>query len=427
MTPKSVFLKEMQSRGFVHQCTDLETLDNIANAEKPMVVYIGFDATAKSLHVGNLVQIMALRRVQQAGHKPIILMGGGTTKVGDPSGKDEMRKVLSFEDIEENIRNIKRVFEKYVTFGDGPTDAILLNNDEWLSHINYLDFLRDYGKHFTINRMLTFESVKARLDREQPLSFLEFNYMILQAYDFYYLNKKYQCALEIGGSDQWGNIINGVELTRRVSGKTVHGLTTPLITTSSGAKMGKTAQGAVWLDPRQLPSYDFWQFWRNTEDADVGKFMRLFTDMPVEEIEELEKKKGAEINEVKKRLANEATLMAHGQEALDKVLQTVSSLYEQGNAEDYQVINGTIESALPLIPLQESDLGTGLPAFEIVYLSTLAASKGEARRLIKGNGAKINGQAITDENAIVSESDFNQDNILKVSFGKKRHALLQLI
>ena len=426
MTVQSEFLQEMQSRGFVHQCTDLIELDKSALDDKPLTIYIGFDATAKSLHVGNLVQIMALRRLQQSGHKPIILMGGGTTKVGDPSGKDEMRRVLTDADIEENIQNIRRVFEKYVTFGDGPTDAIMLNNDSWLSELNYLEFLRDYGKHFTINRMMTFESVKSRLEREQPLSFLEFNYMILQAYDFYHLNKKYGCSVEIGGSDQWGNIVNGVELTRRVSKNTVYGLTTPLITTSSGAKMGKTAKGAVWLDPQQLPTYDFWQFWRNTEDADVGKFLRLFTDLPVSEIQNLEKAQGAEINEVKKQLANETTKMAHGEEALNAVLKTVASLYEGNATQDYRIVNRAIESALPIVTVPKDDFNDTMPVVDLFTLSGLAKSKGEVRRLIKGSGAKLNDAVIADDSATISASDFNEDNVLKLSFGKKKHALIHL-
>lgn len=425
MTYTSQFLNEFSRRGFLNQCTDLEALDAHIT-QGPLTLYVGFDATAKSLHVGNLVQIMALRRAQQAGLKPLVLMGGGTTKIGDPSGKNEMRKMLTPADIDDNIANIKRIFTNYVTFGDGPTDAIMVNNDAWLSPLNYLDFLRDYGRHFSINRMLTFDSVKSRLDNEQPLSFLEFNYMIFQAYDFCYLNEKYGCALQIGGGDQWGNIINGVELTRRVRQKTVYGLTTHLITTASGAKMGKTAAGAVWLDPAMISTFDLWQFWRNTEDKDVGRFLRLFTDLPTEHIAELERLEGAAINEAKVILANAATTLAHGPEAVAQVQETVAQLFVEKSDHDYTIgENGTLESALPIIDILASNLP--LPAFDILHLSGLVASKGEAKRLIQGNGARLNGETITDENQSVTTSDFNGDGILKVSAGKKRHALLKRI
>src|SRR4051812_23649020 len=323
---RSSLLKLLDERGYIHQVTDAEALD--ALAQKQVVPgYIGFDATAPSLHVGNLVQIMQLRRLQQAGHKPIVLMGGGTTKVGDPSGKDESRKLLTSEEIDANIASIRRVFERFLTFGDRPSDAILLNNDDWLSGLEYIPFLREVGRHFTINRMLTFDSVRLRLDREQPMTFLEFNYMILQGYDFLELSRRSGCRLQLGGSDQWGNIVNGIELGRRIDGADLYGVTTPLITTADGAKMGKTAQGAVWLDGEQLSPYDYWQFWRNTQDADVGKFLRLFTDLPLDEIKRLEGLPGAEINQAKIVLATEATAMLHGRDAASAAESTARETF----------------------------------------------------------------------------------------------------
>src|SRR3954454_16458376 len=325
----SSLLRVLDERGYIHQLTDAAALDRLAEKET-VTAYIGFDATASSLHVGSLVQIMMLRRLQQAGHKPIVLMGGGTTKVGDPSGKDESRRLLTSEEIDANIAGIRRVFEHFLTFGDGPSDAIMLNNAEWLDSLKYIDFLREVGRHFTINRMLTFESVKLRLDREQPMTFLEFNYMILQAYDFLELSRRAGCRLQLGGSDQWGNIVNGIELARRIDGAEVFGVTSPLITTADGAKMGKTAAGAVWLNPDLLSPYDYWQFWRNTEDADVGRFLRLFTTLPLPEIARLEALDGAEINEAKKTLATEATALLHGREAATGAADTARKTFEQG-------------------------------------------------------------------------------------------------
>jgi len=318
---KSDFLRSMSERGYIHQCSNEEELDRRAN-EETITAYVGFDCTAKSLHVGNLLGIMMLRKLQQSGHKPIVLIGGGTTRVGDPSGKDDTRKLLSDEQINENIAGIKKVFERFLTFGDGPTDAVMVNNADWLLKLNYIHFLRDYGRHFTLNRMLTFESVKQRLDREQPLTFLEFNYMIFQAYDYLELFRRHGCSLQMGGSDQWGNIINGIELGRRVDGAELFALTTALLTTSSGAKMGKTAKGAVWLNEDMLSPYDYWQFWRNTEDSDVGRFLRLFTELPIERIEELEKLEGAELNDAKKLLASEACAMAHGPDKAQEAAET---------------------------------------------------------------------------------------------------------
>ena len=403
---QSDLLRLLNDRGYIHQLTDADGLD--AAASKTIIPgYIGFDATAPSLHVGSLVQIMMLRRMQQAGHKPIVVMGGGTTKVGDPSGKDESRKMLSAEDIDENIASIRRIFDNFLTFGDGPTDAVMINNADWLDALQYVDFLRDIGPHFTINRMLTFDSVKLRLDREQPLTFLEFNYMILQAYDFLELSRRNECRLQLGGSDQWGNIVNGIELTRRIDGKQLFGLTTPLITTADGGKMGKTASGAVWLNADQLAPYDYWQFWRNTQDADVGRFLKLFTDIDLDEIARLEALQGSEINEAKKILADAATAMAHGQDAARDAANTAQQTFEQGNA------------------------GGDLPVFEVVdseisILNALVsigfcASKGEAKRMVAGGGARIDDEPIKDAGAMISVAG---DDI-KISAGKKKHGLLR--
>ncbi|WP_421791451.1 tyrosine--tRNA ligase [Hyphobacterium sp.] len=408
---KSDLIATLVSRGYLNQATDLEGLDASA-AEKSVTGYIGFDITADSLHVGSLVQIMMLRRLQQAGHKPIILIGGGTTKVGDPSGKDQSRQMMTDEKIQSNLDGILKPFSKLVTIGDGPTDAIVVNNDEWLSEFGYLEFLRTYGPHFTINRMMTFESVKLRLEREQPLTFLEFNYMLLQAVDFLELARRYDCTLQLGGSDQWGNIINGVELCRRIDQKPVFGFTTPLITTASGAKMGKTANGAVWLNEDRLSAYDYWQFWRNTEDADVGKFLRLFTDIPLAEIEQLETAEGAELNAVKVRLANEATAMLHGEEAAKEAETTAKATFESG---------GT-GGALPTFAVSKADLSAGLPVLALLTGSGFADSNGEAKRLIKGGGVRVNGQVIHDPQATLTEADL-EDGAIKISAGKKRHAL----
>ena len=423
-------MQTLVDRGFQHQCTDIDALD--ARASKgPLTFYIGFDATASCLHVGNLVQVMLLRRAQLAGHKPLIIMGGGTTKIGDPSGKDNMRKILTDEQIDANAKSIQKIFAQYITFGDGPTDAVMLNNDDWLKDLNYLKFLRDYGRHFTINRMLTFESVKGRLDREQPLTFLEFNYMILQGYDFLKLNETHDCILEMGGSDQWGNIINGVELIRRVHQKESYGFTTPLITTASGAKMGKTADGAVWLDKDKLPSFDFWQFWRNTEDDDVARFLKLFTDIPLTEIAELTKEGGAALNDAKVKLADEATRLAHGDAAVAEVNETVNKLYVNKDQPDYEIdgtdANGTpiVKSALPVIQIPAADFP--LPAFDLLKRANLCASNGEARRLIQGRGARMNDAVIDDPNSEVTPSHGGDERVLKLSAGKKRHALVQVI
>lgn len=397
----SDLLRLLSSRGYIHQVTDAAALDALA-ARQIVPAYIGFDATAPSLHVGSMVQIMMLRRLQQAGHKPIVLMGGGTTKVGDPSGKDESRKLLTTEDINANIASIRRVFERFLTFGEGPTDAVMVDNADWLDALEYVPFLRDVGRHFTINRMLAFDSVKLRLDREQPLTFLEFNYMILQAYDFLELSRVAGCRLQMGGSDQWGNIVNGIELTRRIDGFEVFGLTTPLITTADGAKMGKTAAGAVWLNEEQLSAYDYWQFWRNTDDRDVGKFLRLFTDIPLDEIARLESLPGAEINEAKKTLANAATALCRGQAAADEAAETARRTFEEGSAGE----------ALPTFAIA----GSATIVDALVGLG-LCASKGEARRLIQGGGARIDNEKVEDEAATVTPG-------VRISAGRKKHGLI---
>ncbi|MCR4377259.1 MAG: tyrosine--tRNA ligase [Rhodospirillales bacterium] len=413
---KSDFLKTVQTRGYMHQCTDLSELDKKASAGA-ITAYIGFDCTAPSLHVGSLLPIMMLRTLQQTGHKPIVLMGGGTTLVGDPSGKDESRQLLTEAVIQSNMDSIKKVFSKFLTFGDGPTDAVMVNNADWLKSLNYIEFLRDFGPHFTINRMLGFESVKLRLDREQPLTFLEFNYMILQAYDFLELNRRTGCMLQMGGSDQWGNIINGVELTRRVDGKETFGLTTPLLTTSSGAKMGKTAAGAVWLNEDQLSPYDYWQYWRNTEDADVGRFLRLFTELPLAEVERLEQLQGQDINEAKKVLADAATAMCHGAQAAKAAHATAQTTFEQGGLGD----------DLPCIDVTKAELDAGIATYLALVKVGFCASNGEARRLVKGGGARINDAPVTDDNHLVTSAALNADGVIKVSAGKKRHALIRAI
>lgn len=412
-TPKSEFLKVMMERGFIYQCTDPEGLDKRLQSEV-IPAYIGFDCTASSLHVGSLVQIMMLRHLQKCGHQPIVLMGGGTTKIGDPSGKDESRQMLTVEKINENMNGIKSVFEKYLTFGDAPTDAIIPNNADWLDKLGYVDLLRDVGPHFTINRMMTFESVKLRLDRENPLTFLEFNYMILQAYDFLELQRGTGCAMQMGGSDQWGNIINGVELNRRMDQKEVFGLTTPLITAASGAKMGKSASGAIWLNEDMLSAYDFWQFWRNTDDADVGRFLKLFTELPLEQIAKLEAFEGAEINEAKKILANEVTTMCHGKEAAVKAEATAKKAFEERS----------LGADLPNVDVAKSKLENGIQVAELYRTAGLAASKGEVRRLIKQGGAKINDEKITDGEMSITLDQLNDQGTIKLSAGKKRHILI---
>ena len=404
----------MSSRGYIHQCSDEAGLDAAAS-DGIVTAYIGYDCTAKSLHVGNLISIMMLRKLQQAGGKPIVLMGGGTTKVGDPSGKDESRQLLTEEDIAANKKSIQKVFEKFLTFGDGPTDAIMLDNDVWLSELNYISFLRDYGRHFSVNRMLSFDSVKLRLDREQPLSFLEFNYMILQAYDFLELYRRHGCTLQMGGSDQWGNIINGIELGRRTDQAQLYALTTELLTTSSGAKMGKTAQGAVWLDAEMLSAWEYWQFWRNTEDSDVGRFLRLFTECPLEEISRLEQLEGAELNEAKKILATQATALVHGEEAATDCLKTATETFESG---------GTSQN-LPRIDVPSENLKTGIGILEAFVIAGLANSNSEARRLIQGGGAKLNDATVSDIKLQISSEDAVHDGTIKLSSGKKKHVLLK--
>ena len=411
--PASDFLQEATDRGFVHQCTDLDALRTVMNAG-PTPAYIGFDCTADSLHIGSLVQIMILRLLQKHGHKPVVVMGGGTTRIGDPSGKDESRQMLTDAQIAANMAGIKRCFGPFLTFGDGPSDAIMVNNADWLDRLGYVDLLRDVGTHFTVNRMLTFDSVKLRLDREQPLTFLEFNYMILQSYDFRELYRRHGVVLQIGGSDQWGNIVSGMELTRRSDGKHVFGLTTPLITTASGAKMGKTASGAMWLTEDRLSPYDYWQFWRNAEDADVGRFLRLFTDLPMDEIARLEALGGAEINEAKKVLANEATALAHGREKSAIAAETARLAFEEGAAAD----------TLPSIDLPHAELAAGIPAFRIFAQAGLVASNGESRRLIRGSGARVNDIAVTDEGLLVGLADM-RDGAIKLSAGRKQHKLVR--
>ena len=397
---KSSLLKLLDERGYIHQVTDAAGLDALANKEV-VTAYVGFDATAPSLHVGHLVQIFLLRRLQQAGHKPIVLMGGGTTKVGDPSGKDESRQLLTHDQIQANIAGIRKVFERFLTFGDGPGDAIMLDNDEWLSRLEYVPFLRDVGRHFTINRMLTFDSVKLRLDREQPLTFLEFNYMILQAYDFLELSRRAACRLQMGGSDQWGNIVNGIELTRRVQGTEVFGVTTPLITTADGAKMGKTAKGAVWLNADQLSPYDYWQFWRNTQDADVERFLKLFTDLPLGEIERLGALQGQAINEAKIALANAATAMLHGEHAARAAEATARETFEQGGA----------GGDLPTFAV-----GDGVNVLAALTGLGFCTSNGEAKRKIAEGAVRMNDEVVSDPGMIVTPG--------KLSLGKKRHGLL---
>ena len=407
---KSEFLRTLSERGLIHQQSDAAALD--ARASSGIVTaYIGFDATADSLHVGSLVPIMLLRRLQQTGHRPIVLMGGGTTKVGDPSGRDETRQLLTDAQINANIASIREIFAKFLRFDDSPTGAVMANNDDWLSGLQYIPFLRDIGRHFSINRMLTMDSVKLRLEREQPLSFLEFNYMILQGYDFVELNKRYGCTLQMGGSDQWGNILQGVELGRRVREQELFALTAPLITTASGAKMGKTASGAVWLKAERLAPYDYWQYWRNTEDADVGRFLRMFTDLPLEEISRLEKLQGAEINEAKNILATEITRLCHGDAAARDAVDTSAKAF-----------SGTAAEGLPTITLAAD---TVLTVLDVVVSLGMAASKSEARRLIDQGGVKVNDQLVPSTTATLSVADLNAEGLARISVGKKRHGLVK--
>ena len=407
---KSEFLRTLSERGYIHQQTDPGALDQRA-VSGIVTAYIGFDATADSLHVGSLVQIMLLRRLQQTGHRPIVLMGGGTTKVGDPSGRDESRQLLSDEQIDANIAGIREIFGHYLRFDDSPTGALMVNNDDWLAGLRYIPFLREIGRHFSINRMLTMDSVKLRLEREQPLTFLEFNYMILQGYDFVELNKRYGCVLQMGGSDQWGNILQGVELGRRVREQELLGLTSPLITTGSGAKMGKTASGAVWLSGKRLSAYDYWQYWRNTEDGDVGRFLRMFTDLPLAEISRLEQLKGAEINEAKKILATETTRLCHGDSAAREAADTAAKAF-----------TGTAAEGLPTMMLGP---GERMSVIDAVVQLGMAASKSEARRLIEQGGVKLNERTVPSATATISAPDFDERGTVRLAVGKKRHGLVK--
>jgi tyrosyl-tRNA synthetase len=411
---KSDFMRIVHERGMVHQVSDAQRLDELLSSGV-RTAYIGFDCTADSLHVGHLMQIMLLRWWQKAGHKPIALMGGGTTKVGDPSGRDETRQLLTTEQIDANMAKIKTSFSNYLTFGGGPTDAIMANNAEWLDTLLYIPLLRDVGRHFSVNRMLTMDSVKLRLDRDQPLSFLEFNYMILQSYDFVELFKRHNCIVQMGGSDQWGNIIMGADLGRRMANAELFALTSPLLATASGAKMGKTAAGAVWLNPDRLSPYDFWQYWRNTEDADVGRFLRIFTDLPLGEIARLEKLAGQEINEAKKVLATEVTRLAHGSPAAEQAAETARRTFEEGAKAE----------TLPTVDVPRSRLNQGIAAFELFHEAGLAASRNEARKLIKGGGGKLNDKALASDAVLIGEGDLDSSGTLKLSAGRKRHVLVR--
>ena len=413
-TVKSDVLRELKARGFIHQATDEAGLDKLLRTER-VGGYIGFDCTAPSLHVGNLLGIVMLRKLQQAGHRPIVLIGGGTTKVGDPSGKDESRKLLSDAEIAANIAGIESVFAKFLSFGGGDTGAVMVNNAEWLDTLNYIDFLRDYGRHFSVNRMLTYDSVRLRLEREQPLSFVEFNYMVLQAYDFIELYRRLGCRLQMGGSDQWGNIVSGIELGRRADGVELFGLTSPLLITASGAKMGKTASGAVWLNADMLSPYDYWQYWRNSEDADVDRFLKLFTELPLDEIAKLAKLKGAELNEAKKILATEATALVHGRDAADRAAETARTTFEKGE----------IAQSLPTLEVPRADLEKGLGVLNASILAGFVQSTGEARRQIKGGGIKVNDEPVSNERQLLTPSDLTPDGVIKLSLGKKRHALIR--
>ena len=410
-TYKSDFLNTLSTRGYIHQCSDAAGLDALA-AKGDVTAYIGFDCTAKSLHVGSLVQIMLLHWAQELGQKSIALMGGGTTRVGDPSGRDESRKLLTLEDIEDNKRGIQQVFAKFLRFGSGPKDALMIDNAEWLTKLNYLDMLRDVGRHFSVNRMLAMDSVKLRLEREHELSFIEFNYMVLQAYDFAELARRYGCNLQMGGSDQWGNIINGIDLGRRMGTHQLFALTTPLITLASGAKMGKTASGAVWLNADMLSPYGYWQFWRNTEDADVGRFLKLFTTLPLAEIAKLEALGGSEINIAKKTLADKATAMLHGQQAAEDASETARKTFEEG------------ESAAGL-PTLELDLSAGVGVLQAAVLAGFASSNGEARRSIQGGAIRVNDVAVSDEKMQLTLKSLNSEGVIKLSMGKKKHALIK--
>jgi tyrosyl-tRNA synthetase len=415
IAPQSSFLQQMDSRGHIYQVTDEQGLDAFAAAGE-RVAYIGFDATAPSLHVGHMVSIMALRRFQQAGGKPIVLIGGGTTKIGDPTDKEKSRPILTEAEIASNANGIKNAFKPFLKFGDGPSDAIMVDNAEWLDAIKYIEFLRDYGKHFTINKMIAQETVRRRLDNEEPYTFLEFNYMLLQAYDFLELSKRFNCRLQMGGSDQWGNIVNGIELTRRIAEKQVFGLTTPLITTASGVKMGKTVGGAVWLNAEMRSPYDYWQFWRNTEDADVARFMRMFTDLPASEIDEHAKAQGAQINDAKKRLADVATAMLHGEDEAKKAAAAAEAVFSGGTSE-----------GMPTVEIERARIAAGLSITDALVAAGLVDSKGDAKRQVAGNAVKLNGEAITDEKYQVTEAALDEDGAARLSVGKKRHARLKAV
>ncbi|WP_334176837.1 tyrosine--tRNA ligase [Pseudoxanthobacter sp.] len=413
-TYKSEFLNTLAERGYIHQCSDLEGLDAKA-AAGPITAYIGFDATGSSLHVGHLISIMMLRVAQQTGHRPITLMGGGTTKIGDPSGKDEARKLLTNEQIDENILGIRRAFDRFLSYGDSPTGAVMANNAEWLDELKYIPLLREVGRHFTVNRMLTFDSVKLRLEREQPLTFLEFNYMILQAYDFVELHKRTGCVLQMGGSDQWGNIVNGIELGRRMIDAQLFALTTPLLTTASGAKMGKTAAGAVWLNADLLSPYDYWQFWRNTADADVERFLKLFTEMPLPEIARLAALGGQELNEAKKILATETTALMHGRAAAEEAAETARSTFEEGR----------LAASLPTIEVPAAELSAGIGLLSAVVRAGLAASNGEVRRHIQGGAVRINDVVVSDDRTTLNDASLAAGGVIKISVGKKKHVLVK--
>lgn len=411
---KSDFLNTLQERGFIHQCSDFEGLDALASKNQ-VTAYTGYDCTAPSLHVGHLLSIMMMHWLQQTGNKPIALMGGGTTRVGDPSGRDETRKILSYDQIDANKESIKGTFSKFLVFGDGRNDAIMTDNAEWLTRLNYIEMLRDVGRHFSINRMLTMDSVKMRLEREQELSFIEFNYMILQSYDFVELARRHGCNLQMGGSDQWGNIVNGVDLGRRMGTHQLYALTCPLLTTSSGAKMGKTAAGAVWLNAAMLPVYDYWQYWRNVEDADVGRFLKLFTILPMDEIAKLAALQGAEINEAKKVLATEATALLHGRGEAEKAAGTARTTFEQG----------AISESLPTLDIPRSELASGAGVLALFVKAGLVASNGEARRQIKGGGLRVNDVAVADDKMVLTPDHLTPEGVIKLSMGKKRHVLLR--
>jgi tyrosyl-tRNA synthetase len=413
---KSDFMRIVHERGMVHQCSDATRLDELL-ASGMRTAYIGFDCTADSLHVGHLLQIMLLRWWQKTGHKPITLMGGGTTKVGDPSGRDETRQLLTPQQIDANMASIKKSFANYLKFGNGPADAVMANNADWLDTLLYIPLLRDVGRHFSVNRMLTMDSVRLRLEREQPLTFLEFNYMILQSYDFVELYKRHNCIVQMGGSDQWGNIVMGADLGRRMEGAELFALTSPLIGTSSGAKMGKSAAGAVWLNPDRLSPYEFWQYWRNAEDEDVGRFLRTFTDLPLDEIARLEALNGQEINEAKKVLATEITTLAHGKAAAEQAAETARRTFEEGAKAD----------TLPTVDLPRARFAAGIPAFELLHEAGLAESRTEARKLIKGGGGRLNDKPIAGDTTTVGEGDLDSSGTLKLSAGRKRHVLVRAV